>query len=204
MRASAAALVLLLAGCSGGLHRDVPPTQHYVLRAAGEPRPPAGQETLRIGRTTTAPGLDTDRIVLVQPGRRMDYYAASRWAAPLPEVVEALAAETLRNTGAWLSVHDSRGAFPSDYFLQISVLRFEADYTQGGLPRAHVVLDCTLGRRADRERLAAFTVSGSAAASDNRLGPVIAAFEQAAQQAMADLAARSEATLRTSTAPSPP
>jgi cholesterol transport system auxiliary component len=203
MRASVAAL-LLLAGCSGGLHRDAPPTQHYVLRAAGEPRPAAGQETLRIGRTTAAPGLDTDRIMLVQPDRRMDYYAASRWAAPLPEVVEALAAETLRNTGTWLSVHDSRGAFPADYFLQIAIRRFEADYTRGGSPQAQVVLDCTLGRRADRERLAAFTVSGSAPASDNRLGPVIAAFERAAQEAMVALAARADETLRTSTAPSTP
>ena len=131
MRASVAVLAaFLLSACSSGLHRDVPPNQVYVLRAASAPQPQAPVATLRIGRTTTAPGLDTDRILLVQAEHRMDNFAASRWAAPLPEVLEALAVETLRGTGPWTAVHDSRGAFPADYFLQIAIRRFEADYTR--------------------------------------------------------------------------
>ena len=113
-------------------------TQIYMLRAAAPSQDAAaasGVATLRIGRTLAAPGLSSDRIVIVRPDHRMDYYAASRWAAPLPEVVEALAVETLRGSGAWTAVNDSQGAFPADYYLQIAIRRFEADYTSAPILR---------------------------------------------------------------------
>ena len=108
----------------------------------------------------SAPGLDADRILLVRDDHRMDYYAGSRWVAPIPQMVEDLAAETLRNSGVWSSVHDSQGAFPTDYFLQLDIRRFEADYTESVEPTVHVVLDCTLGRRTDRELLSEFRREG--------------------------------------------
>ena len=83
-------------------------------------------------------------------------------------MVEDLAAETLRGSGAWSSVHDSQGAFPTDYFLQLDIRRFEADYTEGGDPKVHVVLDCTLGRRTDRELLDEFHRRRQRAAGANR------------------------------------
>jgi ABC-type uncharacterized transport system auxiliary subunit len=51
----------------------------------------------------------------------------------------------------------------------------------------HVVMDCTLGRRRDRQLLASFTAQGSARADANRLGAVIAAFESASATAVARL-----------------
>jgi cholesterol transport system auxiliary component len=118
----------------------------------------------------------------------MDYFAASRWPAPLPEVVEALAVETLRNSGVWSAVHDSWGAFPTDYFLQIDIRRFEADYTAGAVPTVHVALGCTLGRRVEQEAAESFVAEGSATATTNRLGAVIEAFESAVQSALDGLA----------------
>ena len=183
----------LAAGCSSGFHRDVQATQTYMLRAAAPPRDAAaapGLATLRIGRTLAAPGLSSEHIVIVRPDHRMDYYAASRWAAPLPEVVEALAVETLRGSGAWTAVNDSQGAFPADYYLQIAIRRFEADYTSGTDPEVRVVLDCNVGRRADRELLGSFSAEGTSRAEQNKLSAVIAAFEQAADAALGSLAQR--------------
>jgi cholesterol transport system auxiliary component len=180
-----------VSGCSGLLHRDAEPAQMYVLRAAAAAAVQAAAAdapSLRVGRTQTAPGLDSDRIVLMHNDHRMDFYATSRWAAPVPEVVEALAVETLRNSGAWSAVHDSQGAFPTDYFLQVDIRRFEADYTGGGDPKVYVTLGCTLGRRSDREDVRSFVAEGSAVAGANRLSAVVAAFESAAQTAMAALA----------------
>jgi ABC-type uncharacterized transport system auxiliary subunit len=70
--------------------------------------------------------------------------------------------------------------------------RFEADYTNveggsGAAPTVHAVLDCTLGRHRDRALLASFTAQGSARASEDRLGPVVAAFESATVTAMNEL-----------------
>ena len=66
--------------------------------------------------------------------------------------VETLAVEKLRGSGLWQSVADSTSPFPSDYILLVNVRRFEADYTGGGVaPDVHVVLDCIVGRREERE-----------------------------------------------------
>jgi ABC-type uncharacterized transport system auxiliary subunit len=110
-------------------------------------------------------------------------------------MVEDLAAEALRGSGAWSSVHDSRGAFSADYFLQLDIRRFEADYTEGADPRVHIVLGCSLGRRTDRELLANFVAEGHASARANRLSEVVAAFESAARTALATMAERSRQAL---------
>jgi ABC-type uncharacterized transport system auxiliary subunit len=189
---AAAALLTQLGGCMG-LHSDAPATQVYVLRAASHPQSDPGQPTasVHVGRPIADPGLDSDHIMLVESGHRMSYYVASRWAANLPAVVEALTVDTLRASGAWATVQDSSSAFSSDYLLQIVISRFEADYGAGsGAPEVHVVLDCTVGKRAGREVIASFIAEGSSTATANRLGEVVAAFEDASNKALGEIAAR--------------
>ena len=134
------------------------------------------------------PGLESDHIVLVQPDHKMSYYIASRWPGDLPSVVESLTVDTVRSSGDWTSVQDSGSAFSSDYMLQIVIRRFEADYSAGTVPEVHVVLDCTVGRRAGREIIGSFVAEASATAAANRLGDVVGAFEVAANHALADIA----------------
>ena len=204
-------LCLCLTGCSGLFQSKAKPEQTYYLRApAARPAatsPPAGASaaaaatpapaSLRVIRPVADPGLETSRIMLVQADHRMNFYSGSRWPAPATQLVEALAVETLRATGAWTSVEDSTSPFPSDYLLQIHVRRFEADYTEGGgAPVVHVVLDCVVGRRQGREVLATFTASGSAAAAANRQAEVVAAFQQAAGTALQSLSQQAERTVR--------
>ena len=200
-------LCLCLAGCTGLFQSKAKPEQIYYMRApagagapaatatgqgaaAGEATATAAPATaltasIRVGRPVADPGLDTPHIMLVQADHRMNFFSGSRWPAPAPEMVEALAVQTLRASGEWASVEDSASPFPSDYLLQVHVRRFEADYTAGGdAPVTHVILDCILGRRQGREVLATFTVAGSAAASANHLSQVVAAFEQATGTAL--------------------
>jgi ABC-type uncharacterized transport system auxiliary subunit len=58
-----------------------------------------------------------------------------------------------------------------------------------------VALDCTLGRHRDRELLASFTAQGSAAAREDRLNSVVAAFEAATAAAMTELGRATSAAL---------
>jgi cholesterol transport system auxiliary component len=189
-----AVATLALSGCAGGLHSDAKATQVYVLRAtvkaATEPAQTA-HSSLHVGRPIAGPGLGSDHIVLVQSDHRMSYFVASKWPASLSDVVESLAVETLRASGSWTSVQDSSSAFPSDYMLQIVIRRFEADYTSNpAIPEVHVVLDCTLGRRAVREVEASFRAEGSAVAAANRVGDVVTAFEAASNKALGSIADR--------------
>lgn len=189
--ASASAL-LGIAACTAGFHSSASASQVYVLRAAGPPRvqhASAPGASVHVSRPIAGPGLASDRIMLVQSDHRMSYYAASRWPADLPQVLESLAVQTLRASGDWRAVEDSAGAFPSDYLLQIVIRRFEADYTtHPDSPEVHVVLDCTLGKRASRELISTFVAEGSASATANRLAAVVSAFEAAANQALGSMA----------------
>jgi cholesterol transport system auxiliary component len=145
--------------------------------------------SLRVGHPVAAPGLDSPHIMLVQADHRMSFYTGSRWVAPATEVVESLAVQTLRASGAWTSVEDSGSPFPSDYLLAIDLRRFEADYTAGGaLPVVHVALECIVGRREGRDVVATFVAAGDAPAAANRMSEVVAAFEQASTAAMDVLA----------------
>ena len=170
LRALALGCAALGAGCSGLLHSSVQPEQTYYLRAAPAAGPAAALgASLRVGHPLPAPGLESTHIMLVQPDHRMNFYSGSRWPAPVADVLEALAVETLRGSGAWSSVEDSTSPFPSDFLLQIAVRRFEADYTGGGpAPEVHVVLDCVVGQREGREVLASFIAQGTATAAAER------------------------------------
>jgi cholesterol transport system auxiliary component len=217
----------LVSGCSGLLHSDDVPTQIYVLRAAVSPTRAASEQALDAARTASSapakssadeappslqvprpqadPGLANELITLVRSDHRMDRYAGSSWAGPLPDVVATLAIDTLRASGAWSSVNDAPSPFTSDYLLQINIRRFEADYTSGSeSPRVYVTLDCTIARRIGRELLTSFVAEGTADAQENKMSAVIDAFEKAANMALAIMAQRSGEAIKTSKGPSTP
>lgn len=201
MRAALPAAVLL-SGCTGLFHSSAAPEQTYYLNApavpaasAATPRDPG--PSLRVARPLGDPGLDTSHIMLLQPDHRMSFYSGSRWPAPMPQLLGALAVQTLRAGGGFGSVQDSASPFPADYILQITVRRFDADYTGGGAaPVAQVVLDCSLGRRDGREVVSSFVAAGSAPAAANRMAAVVAALEQASNTALTALAAQSLEAVR--------
>ncbi|MHB8812990.1 MAG: ABC-type transport auxiliary lipoprotein family protein [Steroidobacteraceae bacterium] len=188
-------LVLGIGGCSGLLHSNAPPVQLYTLRAGAVSSDGAGDShealdaSLRVANPLAGPGLGTSQIVLRQPDHRMNVYAASAWSADAPALVESLATQTLRASEDWSSVEGAEGPFPSDYLLQISIRRFDADYSAGtdAPPTIHVTLDCTLGTEDGREILASFSAAGSALAAANKLSEVVAAFQQASDQALGSM-----------------
>jgi cholesterol transport system auxiliary component len=185
---------LALAGCGGVFESKLAAPQTYVLRlpppAAPAAVPTAG--SILVQRPEASPGLESNRIALLRADRRFDFFAASLWAAPAPDVVESVVVDALRGTGTFAAVFDDAAPFAPRYDLRVTLRRFEADYVNEGsagaeVPTVHVVLDCTLGRRRDRVLLASFTAQGSARADADRMGSVVAAFEAAMSGAVAQL-----------------
>ena len=193
-----ASACLPLISCSGVFESDLAAPQAYVLRLPPVPAPEPGATAGRVvvQRPDASPGLESERIALLRSEQRFDFYAASRWAAPAPDIVESVIIDSLRATGAFSAVLDDSAAFAGRYSLRCMLRRFEADYTRGsGAPTVFVTLDCTLGRRRDRELLASFTAQGSARAAEDRLNAVVAAFEAATAAAMSDLGRATTAAL---------
>ena len=193
-----------LAGCGGLFHSNARPEQVYVLRSVPIPVDPAPAPvgaSLRVNRPTANPGLDSPQIILVESDRRMSFFTGSLWAAPASNMLEMLAVEKLRASGTWASVADSTSAFPSDYVLQTTIRRFEADYTGGETaPEVRVVLDCIVGKREGREVVANFLATGSAQATANRMSAVVPAFEAATNAALDSMAAKTAEAVRNSLA----
>ena len=213
---TAALCLATLGGCGSLFQSRAKPEQTYVLRAppagttgaegaaasaagaaatATASPPAAALAPLQVAHPLAGPGLDGPHIILVQPDHRMNFYLGSRWPAPLPDMVEALAVETLRASGEWQSVQDSGSPFISEYLLSIAVRRFEADYTRGrsSAPQVEVVLDCTLGARQGRELVASFVAEGSATAAGDHMSEVVAAFETAASAALTSMSGQAVA-----------
>jgi ABC-type uncharacterized transport system auxiliary subunit len=201
--------VTALAGCGSLLETSIPAPQSYVLRlsppAAVPPGPTAG--SLLVQRPDAGPGLESERIVLVRSEHRFDFYAASRWAAPAPDIVSSVMIDALRAGGSFRAVFDDHSPYAPKYNLRCGLRRFEADYTNSGggaggvAPIVHVALDCTLGRHRDRELLGNFVVEGAAPAGEDRLNAVIAAFDAATQSAMQELVKQTNDALAHETPP---
>ena len=179
-----------ITACSGVFDSKIEAPQAYVLRLPPATAPVAAADAgnVLLQRPEAGPGLDSDRIALLRSDQRFDFYAASRWAAPAPDLIESVMIDALRATGAFSAVFDDTSPFAPRYNLRCTLRRFEADYTAGGrAPTVHVALDCTLGRHRDRVLLGSFTAQGSSVASEDRLNAVVAAFEAASATAMTEL-----------------
>ena len=200
----AALLALGSSGCSVLFHKDPVPEQIYFLRATepdgGRPDDPV-HASLRVMHPAADPGLDSARIVLLESHHRMGFYADSHWSAALPDLVEALTVEALRSSGGWGSIEDATSPFPSDYLLQITIRRFEADYgagaaVPGAVPTVHVVLECLIGRGDGRDVIASYVAEGKATPAENRLTEVVAAFQVASAAALKSLTERAFEAVR--------
>lgn len=177
--------MLLLPACSG-LTSNAPAERIYVLRPA--PAPAAAnpvEGVLVVPRPVVQPGLDTDRIALTRAGGELDYFAASRWGEALPKVLAAFATESLRTNGAFVTVV-SGGPSPvqGDYELLLTARHFEAEYGEGGVPSAHVAFECVLVTGSPRRVVGRCDADVVEPAADNRMGPLVAALERAAQRAL--------------------
>ncbi len=194
---AAAAVTALIAGCAG-LHSSQAATQTYVLASVPASTAPAsavtsgavtGAVSVHVLRPLAAPGLDTDQIALLRDAQRLDYYAASRWPAALPDLLQTLAIDALRASDRFRAVQPDATAFAADDVLQIEIRHCEVVYSSDGTPVVHVQLLATLGHQGDRSLVSSVTAASEVPAAANRMQSVVAAFQDAVNRSLTQLAA---------------
>lgn len=190
-----AGVLLLCAGCAGGLLETKLPEQQTYVISAGESQAAGGAPAVpvhvAVARPIMAPGLYTERIAVVHADHRLDYFTASRWGVTADLMVQSLLVESLRNTGRLASVQNDLSAFNAQYLLQTELRAFQAEYSsEGAMPLVRVGLVCTLGRLRAREPITEYAVNAEMPAAANTMQAVIAAFEAAYQQAAGALVDR--------------
>jgi len=170
------ALLFDVAGCSGLLDSDRPADRVYWLE------PLIVQESIVVDgarpglavSVSAAPGLDTDRLLILGPGARLNYYAAARWPDNNPEVLESLLRTTLESTGRYSRVTAGPTARSTDWELELEVREL---YTLANASESvRMVLS---GYVSCPESEHAIAMQATVGINDNRLSEIVAAYQRA-------------------------
>lgn len=180
-------LVLALTGCAGSLlesSAEAPET----YRLSGEALVDRGGRlplALGVARLGASPALDTERIAVVRPDSRFDYFAGLRWSEPAPQMLQQQLVRALAADGRFAAVVATPSRVPADLLLDVELRRFETVYaTGGGAPVVRVEMQVSLLDPRKAQRISSAVVATSAAADDNRRAAVMTAFERATAEAM--------------------
>jgi ABC-type uncharacterized transport system auxiliary subunit len=170
-------LPLALAGCSGVLTSDKSAKQYYMLQPTelgdGNAADAAPTLYLQVG---AVPGLDTDRILVLEPDAQLNRYANARWPDHLPEVLGSVLRRSLASSGRFSAVYAGGGAAPA-WSLRLEAQQFYAVRLSSGSPVSVSVqlagtIDCG-------DVSAAVMLSDRQSVSEERLSTVVAAHQAA-------------------------
>lgn len=176
---------LLLAGCGGKLLDIGPPEPGPVYSVL--PKFPAGQGAkvswaLSILQPSASPGLDSERIALIQPDGTLDFYAKVSYPDRLPPMVQQALLNGFEASGRIDAVAREQDALHADYNLVTEIKDFRAHYAvTDGIPNVTVALTAKLTTSHGRAIVSTFSTTQTGTASVNSA----AAAAQALQQALA-------------------
>jgi cholesterol transport system auxiliary component len=191
---------LSLAGCGALFRSHAPVTTTYQLSLAPQAAGAPIEANLAVISPHVRGGLDNDRIAVLYPDRRLDYFAAARWSAPLDEMLLDLTLQAFRGAAVLRNVNTDASAFASGYWLELDVVDFQAEYPDtagtGGAPTVHVHLVGRIGGGGDRHLLGQVDAETRQRAASNRLTAVVEAYNQATGQVLGKVVAETTETLR--------
>lgn len=176
-----ALLLLAMAGCSGLLTSEQPPRQVYLLQPSTAAQADGARDVVLQLSIDVIPGLDTDRIVALDPDARIVPYANARWPEHLPEVLQSVLRRSLDATGRFERIESSDLAAPGQWQLELELQAFHGTLDDTGV--THSVEAALVGRIACAGGSHRLRLTGSIPVSKNRLSSVVAA-HQAALDAM--------------------
>jgi cholesterol transport system auxiliary component len=204
-RATIALAVICPAACTGSLFQSkaVPPAVYLLSageRATGTPARGSPAATIPFDLAVLKPklrtGLETDRIAVLYPDRRLDYFADARWSGPLGEVLQDLVLQELHSRANLRTVSSDASVFSSAYWLEFEVTDFQAEYTSAAAaPTVRVHFLARIGSSGDRRILGQFDASAEQPAADNRLTAIVEAYAHAADAALTQIVAHVDDTL---------
>lgn len=188
--APVAAACLALAGCISVFPKTTP-AQLYRFGLASPPaaaaEPAASAVAIARGRVAFEDAAATDRILTVT-GREAAYIAGARWVSPAPVLFEESLAQAFQRPGGprFAGVN---GALRAQVQLDLDVQSFETRYDQGqsAAPEVVVQVRAVLVRAADRTVLADQVFTAAKRAGDNRMGPIVQAYDEAVAEVLARL-----------------
>ena len=183
---------LTLAGCISLL----PKTKPAMLYRFGAPAPAAapavpasGSFAVRLAPIGFPVAAAADRILTVD-GERVAYVSGGRWVTAAATLFEAAVVQTFDTRGGPAHLLARGELAPAAFVLKLDVRRFETRYDQGAgsaptvLVEVFAALDAPADAAQHRQRIFIERVP----ASDNRMEPIVAAYDQAVGKACVEVA----------------
>ena len=188
----AAFACLALGGCIS-LFPKSKPAQLYRFDneplQAGQTLPAAGARVIARGNMRFETAAAGDRILTVT-GADTAYIAGSRWVAPAPVLFEeALIKAFAAGGGARLA--EAGSSLHANELINIDVQTFETRYDQGpqAPPQVMVQVRVQLVRVSDHSVVGEQLFTSAQRASDNRVGPIVEAYDAGVRDLLAKLVA---------------
>ena len=175
-----------IAACSGLLNSNQPAERVYWLEPLLVQQAvvtDSSQPSLAVS-VSAAPGLDTDRLLILEPGARLNHYAAARWPDNIPEVLESLLRTTLESTGRFSRLTRGPTSRSVDWALELEVREL---YTLANARRVHMVLSGYVSCGASDYAIA---MQATAGIDDDRLSEIVAAYQHALNEVSRQLVAQ--------------
>jgi cholesterol transport system auxiliary component len=190
--AAVAALALALAGCISLFPKQAP-ANLFRFGFAGPPeRHASGGQSFGVFNSvmTFDRAAAADRILTVD-GNEAAYIKGSRWVTNASSLFDEAVMRSFGSSAGPARLIGRGEVVRADYVLKLDVRTFEARYTNGAgsAPTVVVTLHAAMDRTSDRAVVGDKTFEATAQASDNRVGAIATAFDQAVTKVLGELVA---------------
>jgi len=186
---------LALSGCISVLPKTKPALLYRfgpgeTAAAAPAAAPAARRPVLGLATIDFDSAADTDQILTVT-GQDVAYIEGARWSSPAPVLFREALLRAFEASPDAPALVERGAALRAPDLLQLKVEAFEASYDhgRGAAPAVVVRVRATLVSNQTHAVLADRLLSASARASDNRQGPIVAAFQSAVRDVIGQLIA---------------
>jgi len=179
---AAAAAVVALSGCA--LLSSPDPVQLYRFGDASTAggQPVVGQPVQVKLRTVTFPQASQGDRLLSITGTEAAYIKGARWVSPAAQLYGASLESAFADQARGVRLIGRRELTPTTRVLDIDVRQFETRYDfAGGAPTVVVTARARLLRFPERTVLAEQTFEVSQPAGENRVAPIVAAYDIASR-----------------------
>lgn len=184
---AAALMAASLGGCVS-VFPKTKPAQLYRFGVAAPPAEAAPRAAVVVkGTFDFNPASAGDRI-LTSDGSSVAYIAGARWVSAASTLFDAALDRAFDAPGAPMLVPRSRASMDTPV-LNLDVETFETRYQGGASPTVVVALHAELVRPSDRATVAEKLFRIETPAADNRVGPIVDAYDASVAKVLGDLAA---------------
>ena len=190
---AAMAIALALSGCVSLLPKSKPAQLYRFGATHAQPtRRPPGSSTVGVFWSDGAFQRESaaDRILTVT-GDKVAYIAEVRWAAPAEVLFDQAVFDAFDAAGGRVRLAPRGAPAPTDFVLRVDVRDFETRYESGpnAAPTVLVRLHAPLPRDRGHTLLSDQRFEARAPAADNRVGAIVAAYDKAVNDVLAQLVA---------------